>query len=219
MKLLLTSAGITTQEIANKLAELCNKPLATINVAVILEASAVEPGDKSWLITELTNLRNAIGGDIDFINILALDMTEVEERIAGADVLYVIGGNPDYLVHIFKQTSFTNFLTSSILHNKVYVGSSAGSMVLGHRGSTDEYQRYYGESRTFNTTEYFNIADFVILPHFESTELPNRHKETLINAASKENQKIYAIKDTQAIAINDGVLSFCGGKPYSPKSV
>ena len=210
MKLLLSSAGIRTQELAETLSSLVGKPLENINVAVINEASAVEPGDKTWFFNEINDLRKYVGGEIDFVNLLALNIDEIKERVAFADVIYVVGGNPDYLLHLYNKTGFASLLKDTLLNEKVYVGSSAGSMVLGRRGSTNEYQNYYGEDRTFGTTDYLGVVDFVIKPHFEAPDLPKNHKDILLQASTEEQQLIYAVRDDQAVIVSGETVSFVG---------
>ena len=210
MKLLLTSAGIRTQELAETLSSLVGKPLENINVAVINEASAVETGDKTWFFNEINDLRKYVGGDIDFVNLLALNINEIKERVAFADVIYVVGGNPDYLLYLYNKTGFASLLKDTLLNEKVYVGSSAGSMVLGRRGSTNEYQNYYGEDRTFGTTDYLGVVDFVIKPHFEAPDLPKNHKDILLQASTEEQQLIYAVRDDQAVIVSGETVSFVG---------
>lgn len=215
MRLLLSSAGIRTSELAGALANLVGKPLESINVAVINEASAVEPGDKTWLFNEINDLRKYVGGEIDFVDLLALNIDEVKERVAFADAIYVIGGNPDYLLYLYQKTGFGRLLKNTLLNEKVYVGSSAGSMVLGKRGSTNEYQNYYGEDRTFGTEDYLGIVNFVIKPHFEAPDLPKNHKDILLKASIEEKQRIHAMRDDQAIAVNDNEVSFVGGDVFT----
>lgn len=215
MKLLLSSAGIRTPELASTLSDLVGKPLDKINVAVINEASAVEPGDKTWFFNEINDLRKYVGGDIDFIDLLALNIDEVKERVAFADVIYVVGGNPDYLLYLYQKTGFASLLKDTLLNEKVYVGSSAGSMVLGRRGSTNEYRNYYGEDRTFDTTDYLGVVDFVIKPHFEAPDLPKNHKDILLKASAEEQQLIYAVRDDQAIIVNGETVSSVGGDVFT----
>jgi dipeptidase E len=214
MKLFLSSAGIRTQELADSLAQLVGKDLSDINVAVINEAAAVEPGDKTWFFNELGGLRKYVGGEIDFVDLLALSIDEIVERIAFADVIYVVGGNPDYLLYLYVKVGFGKLLRDKLLNEKVYVGSSAGSMVLGRRGSTNEYQAFYGEERNYGTTDYLGIVDFVIKPHFESPDLPKNHPDILRKASITEQQTIYAIRDDQAIVVQDGENSFVGGDVF-----
>ncbi len=214
MKLFLSSAGIRTQELAEALSSLIGKPLEDISIAVINEASAVEPGDKTWLLNEMNDLRKYVGGEIDFVNLLALNANEVKARVAFADVIYVVGGNPDYLLYLYEKTGFARSLRDTLLNEKAYIGSSAGSMVLGRRGSTNEYQSYYGGDRDFGVADYLGVVDFVVKPHFGSSSLPRNHVDILLKASAVEQQSIYAIRDDQAIIIDNETVSFVGGDVY-----
>jgi peptidase E len=101
MKLLLTSAGFTTQTIIDACIELVGKPADQINIAVVNEGYAVEEGDHTWVLEELTLLKKAFGGTLELVNLLALDIHKIEKRIALADIIYVVGGHTDYLMHVF----------------------------------------------------------------------------------------------------------------------
>lgn len=219
MKLLLTSAGIRTAELADALTGLSGRSPDKLRIAVINEASAVETGDKTWLIDEINYLRKHFGGYVDFINLLALDIEEVRERMVHADVIYVIGGNPDYLMHIYQKTGFAQVLRDELLNQKIYVGSSAGSMVLGRRGSTGEYQRCYGEDRTFGAVGYMEVVDFIVMPHFDSVDWPANNKATLLQASADEQGPIYAIRDEQAIVVCDNEISSVGGDVFAVSGV
>ncbi len=215
MKLLLTSAGIRTQEIADKLAELTGKDHSYINIAIINEASAVETGDKTWLVNELSDLKRYIGGSIDFINLLALPLSEVEARVKFADAIYVLGGNPDYLYQVFQKTGFAHLLLEKSLDDKVYVGSSAGSMILTKRAKSQTYLDMYEKEKTFGIQEYFGIVPIIFRPHMESSDLPKYNYDKLREVSSDLDCDLYALKDSQAICVADDAMSFVGGDIFT----
>lgn len=216
MKLLLTSAGLQTQEIANALASLVGKPLSTVNVAIINEASAIEPGDKRWFFDEMDRLRSYVGGEIDIINLLALDSETVEQRLAFADVIYVVGGVTDYLMNVFERTGFNKLLKNKLLENKVYVGASAGSMVVGQRINTDKYKEIYRKGDPeFGVTEYMALVDFAIFPHLNSPIFTRNRPEIITTATQGMSCPVYAIEDTQAVIVNDNAVRFVGGNPLT----
>ena len=212
MKALLTSAGVRTPELADLLSELVGRPLEQINIAVINEASAVEPGDKRWSFDEMQNLSKVVGGEIDVINLLALDIQTIEERMGFADVIYVVGGMTDYLMTIFERTGFGELLKNKLLNEKVYVGASAGSMVIGRRittyGYTDVYRK--GE-QDFGVSEYLALVDLSIFPHLNSLLWTRNRIDVIQKAAKDSTYPIYAIEDTQAVVVNDEKMSFVGG--------
>lgn len=212
MKALLTSTGIVTPEISSELSRLVGKSLMDIKVAVINEAAAVEPGDKRWSFDEMQNLSHVVGGEIDVINLLALDLSTIEERLAFADVIYVSGGLTDYLMTVFERTGFGDLLKRKFLSQKVYVGASAGSMVFGRRINTDGYKDVYRKGeQDFGVNEYMALVDFSIFPHLDSQEFIRNRIEIIDKATIDFGYPVYAIQDMQAVVVDDGEVSFVGG--------
>ena len=212
MKLLLASAGIWNQEIVNALGDLTGKDLVSINVAIINEASAVESGDKRWFLDEMNKLSDYVGGEIDFINLFALDTATVEQRVAFADVIYVVGGVTDYLMTVFERTGFGDLLKNKLLQDKVYVGASAGSMVIGRRITTDKYKEVYRKGdQDFGVTEYMGLVDFAIFPHLNSPIFTRNRADIITDAAQDLAYPVYAIEDAQAVVVDGDDVRLVGG--------
>ena len=173
MKLVLCSEGFFTPNTVAACVELCGKPQNEISVAIINEAFAVQEGDKYWVLDNLGDVAENFKGGIDIVNLLALPLDKVEENIAKRDVIFVIGGNPDYLMHVFNKTGFSKLLPK-LLATKVYVGSSAGSMVLGRRLSNKVFTRIYGERGDWGVTDYLGLVDLAIVAHLNSDRKSTR---------------------------------------------
>ncbi len=211
MKLLLTSAGFQTPEIVNKCAELVGKPKAEINFAVINEAYAVEHGDHRWVLDDLNNIRDNFGGNIELVNLLALDLDTVKRRMEQADVVFVVGGNTDYLMSVFVKTGFDKLLPE-LLKTKVYVGSSAGSMVLGKRVSAEAYAKIYGDDGHYGIVEYLALVDLSILPHLGNPFFPKR-KDVLLEATKDYRGTVYGLADDAAIVVDGDAQYSVGSEP------
>lgn len=212
MKALLTSTGIHTPEIAEAVTTLVNKSDNQINIAVIDEAAAVEPGDKRWFFDEMQQLSRTFGGEIDVINLLALDIATIEQRMQFTDVIYMSGGMTDYLMTVFKRTGFGELLKDKLLSEKVYVGASAGAMVFGRRISTDGYKDVYRKGeQDFGVNEYMALVDFSIFPHLDSQEFIRNRTEIIDKATIDFDYPVYAIQDNQAVVVNGDEVSFIGG--------
>src|SRR3989344_1367597 len=141
MKLILCSEGFYTEEIVIKCEELVGKPRSAISIAVINEAYAVDHDNNlPWVLENLNMIKNNFGGNLELVNLLALDIKTIKERIMHHDVIFVVGGHTDYLMNVFNTTGFSKILPE-LLKTKVYVGSSAGSMVLGKRLSSEAYKK------------------------------------------------------------------------------
>ena len=140
MRLALASQGFTTDEIAKKVEELVGKPLEKINVAIINEAyvGLDETRDKRWLIRELANIEKYIGGTIDFVNFRVYDKEEIKKHFQRADLIYIVGGRQHILEKLFRETDTIDIL-KQMANEKVIMGTSAGSIVLGRKITSADF--------------------------------------------------------------------------------
>lgn len=213
MKLLLCSEGFHTQNTVQACVDLVGKPKEQITIAVINEAFAPEETDKRWVLHNLNCVANNFPGFFDIINLLALSLEEVEARINRCDVIYVVGGNTDYLAHVFKKTGFDKLLLK-LLKTKVYVGSSAGSIVMGKRPSSKEYLEAFGKEKDFGTTSYMGLVDLAIRPHMDSSDNPKRREDVLSASSKGLDFPVYGLRDDAAIIVNGDKIDTIGSEPY-----
>ena len=215
MKLVLASQGFTTDEIANKVAELVGKELKDINIGIINESYVAksENSSKRWLIKELSDIEKHIGGVIDFVNLRAYDENEIERRLSAADVIYIVGGKQLVLGELFKNTG-TDKVLKKLAESKVIMGTSAGSIVLG---KLIESRYYWKERYGINIDEIKNneleLVDFNIIPHYMREDHLKWNEEFYKKVAEENSFPLYAITDTQAIIYNEGKIEFVGGEP------
>ena len=120
MKLMLTSAGVTNKSLENALKQLVK---GKIKMAFIPTAANIEEGDKDWLITDLNNCRKL--GEVDIVDISALEKDVWLSRLEKANVIFVGGGNTVYLMVCVLKSGLDKEL-KELLKTRVYVGISAG---------------------------------------------------------------------------------------------
>ncbi|MCI8470768.1 MAG: type 1 glutamine amidotransferase-like domain-containing protein [Clostridia bacterium] len=215
MKLVLASQGFTTPEIAKSVSELVNKPLENINIAIINEAyvKIPEDRDKRWLIRELSQLSNYIGGNIDFINLKAHNQEEIRKRLAYADMIYIVGGKQLILPELFKETGFDELL-KEFAKEKVVMGTSAGAITLGKQIEVEEYwKERYGISNQEIKQKTLGLVNFNIIPHYLRKGREKYNKEFFERVLKDNPFIVYAITDTQAIIYENGNITFVGGMP------
>ena len=212
MRLALASQGFTTDEIAKKIEELVEK----INIAMINEAYVGLDGtwDKRWLIRELANIEKYIGGTIDFVNFRVYDKEEIKKHFQRADLIYIVGGRQHILEKLFRETDTIDIL-KQMANEKVIMGTSAGSIVLGKKITSTDFwkERYPKDWDLAKTHEELNFANFNIIPHY-MREDHKKWTKSFFERVLKENPfPIYAITDTQMVVYHDGKLEFVGGVP------
>lgn len=212
MKLLLCSEAFRTSGTVQACVELCGKPQDQISIAIINEGYAIEDDDKRWVLHNFRDIANNFSGPIDMVNLLALPLETVESRIAKYDVIFVVGGGTDYLMHVFNKTGFSKLLPK-LLQTKVYVGSSAGSMIMGRRTPSSAYHAIYGKSDTFGVQEYLGFVDLAIRAHLNNPEFPNNTPEGLKMASAGINFSVYGLQDDSALVIDGSTQTFVGSKP------
>ena len=197
MKLLLTSAGITNQLIANTLVDMVGKEAKDIKVAFIPTAANVEEGDKvAWFFRQYEDLRRMGIAWIDMVDFAAADV-DWRARLDACDVLYLSGGNTFYLLDQIRKQGFDDYLKIA-LDSKVYVGGSASSITM--TPSIDVAAIPPGDPNLPNLTDLtgLNYVDFEIEPHCDEERFG-----TVEMYAKEHNKRIYAIDDQTAIKVID----------------
>lgn len=206
MKLLLTSAGIKNESIREALIEMLGKPIAESDALCISTSSYVIPGGPQRAFEFYNGQGETPMVELGWKSVGVLELTalpSVGEDIwlpwlEAADVLLVNGGDPLYLNYWMKQSGLANRLPSLDI---VYVGLSAGSMVMAPRIG-GFFVGWTPPEDTADTT--LGLVDFSIFPHLAHEMLPHN---TLANAekwATDLAAEAYAIDDETAIQVIDG---------------
>lgn len=211
MKLVLCSEGFHTPNTVEACVKLVGKLKDEISIGIINEAYAVEKGDKRWVLDNLNSVASNFAGEIDIVDLLALSIDEVEQRLSDKDVIFVVGGDTDYLMSVYQKTGFDRLLPK-LLETKVYVGSSAGSMVVGKRISAAAYRLIYGEDSKWNIDQYVGLVDLSVMPHLDSPHFPNR-KESLLEAVGSFEGRVYGLRDDSAVVVDGDNVSTIGSEP------
>ena len=114
-------------------------------------------------------------------------------NIKDFDIMYMMGGNTFYLLDQIRKYNFDKVIKKFIYNNKIYIGSSAGSIILGN---SIKYTLGFDENNV-NMTDFrgLKLVDGIIIPH------ANR-KEELINSIKDKEEKIYLLYDGDGIIMS-----------------
>ena len=211
MKLLLTSAGIKNTSIRNALVDLLGKPIAECNALCIPTALYGHPHgspDGTWRFISgrepqcpMCELGWKSVGVLELTALPSVDRNRWEGWVRNADVLLVNGGDAMYLCHWMRQSGLADLL--STLENTVWVGLSAGSMVM-----TPRVGEAFVESKPSITGDdiTLGLVDFSIFPHLDHPELPKNTMAHAARWAAGIGGPAYAIDDQTAIKVVDGTV-------------
>jgi dipeptidase E len=206
MKLLLSSAGISNNSIHNALVDLLGKP--------VTEAIALFVPTAIYALPNGTDIaRRVICGslgdpfcELGWKSLGILELTALpcikRERwvpmLQDTDALLVGGGDCQFLCYWMQQSGLADLLPS-LLNRTVYVGLSAGSMVMTRFGTT-----YGGHTLPAETDKSLGLVDFAIHPHLDHEWFPENSLASLEKLAATLPVPSYAIDDQTAIKVTDG---------------
>jgi dipeptidase E len=222
MKFLLTSAGITNTSIHHALVDLLGKPIAQASALCIPTATYALPGGASlaWRFisgreprTPMCELGWKSLGVLELTALPSIDKEQWVPMVRETDVLLVNGGDPLYLCYWMRQSGLADLLPS--LRETVYVGLSAGSMVMTP-GIGEDFVRWKpptGGDRTLG------LVDLSLFPHLDHADLPENSLADAERWAAGIPVPAYAIDDQTAITVTDGnveVISEGHWKLFTP---
>ena len=181
MKLLLTSAGISNISVRNALVDLLGKPIEESKAVFI-------PTAIYGIIGGGEIIRKVICGtlgdpfceagwkSLELLELTALPTIKKElwvTRLQEADALLVGGGDCQYLCYWMQQSGLTEMLPF-LLQKMVYVGLSAGSMIMTRFGTT-----YGNHTLPADSDKSLGFVDFAIHPHLDYEGFPDNSSANL----------------------------------------
>lgn len=209
MKLLLTSAGIKNATIHNALLDLLGKPIAESNALCIPTASYALRGGAAMAWRFISGLEpDCPMCELGWRSVGVLELTALPSlekdlwvpSVQESDVLLVNGGDPLYLAYWMRQSGLADLLPS--LRNTVYVGLSAGSMVMAPNIGED----FVGWRPPTGGDETLGLVDFAMFPHLDHEDLPHNTMAHAEKWAAGMPMPTYAMDDETAIKVVDGAV-------------
>ena len=206
MKLLLTDSGVRNESIRTALRDLLGRPIAECAALCIPTAGYGgpygEPGGP-WRFASgqspnpMTELGWKSVGMLELTALPSLDRSRWVSWVEEADVLLVNGGSTTYLCHWMRESGLADLLPS--LGDKVYVGLSAGSMVLTPRIG----EHFAGPDADDSA---LGVVDFSIFAHLDTPDSPGHSLAAARQWAADIKGPAYALDAQSAIKVTDGVV-------------
>ncbi len=197
MKLFLTSSTIT-DNLVPEFEKLIGKSIKGLKVAFIPDAGHGTPADndKSWIAEERQELIDWYDWKItDFV---LKDLSPADlETLYDYDVIYVNGGFSGYLAQMMHKSGFDVILPKLLDAGVVYVGSSAGSMVMSDVQDASSWYLNEPEPEAIDIPG-LGYIDFQIYPHVKDDTIEEIKKHL------KPEFDYKLLRDGEAVVIDDG---------------
>ncbi|WP_405551560.1 Type 1 glutamine amidotransferase-like domain-containing protein [Streptomyces sp. NBC_01171] len=207
MELLLTSAGLRNETLKGALRDMLGKPFGSANIVYVPTASMAESGDHGWLLSDMTRLHGLGWREFDILELNGLPGRLVLDRLLRADVIYVGGGNHYHLARSITGNGLADGFLEA-LADRVYVGLSAGSMILS-RHLTEHSADVIGDAADLHllgattVAPPFGLLDWYLKPHLYSPDFPERDDAWADRVVARADFPIYFIDDDTALRVRD----------------
>lgn len=190
--LLLTSTGLSSPNVLNKFLGIID---GTKNKQVAIVTTAAE-GKEANKYSQLAN-KQFVGLGFSIVDFVDLE-TDPTKNLSMYDVVYVCGGNTFKLLKFARAANFKNSVESLLKKGGVYIGVSAGSIIIGP--SVEIANEVRPDPNTVGLSDFtgFGIINTTVMPHY-SSEI----EEQIKIFENKYNIIIDRIDNSQAILIQE----------------
>jgi len=231
MKFLLTSSGISNPSIYDALVGLLGKPIADSNALFV--PTGMHPfRDGGRVIEAMRGGANSPLCDLGWNSLGLLELTALPSvrrenwvpALEETDALLVWGGNVMYLRYWMRQSGLAELLPT--LENLVYVGVSAGSIVMTpFNCDVESNLRFVPEDSEMALGSELGLGfvDFTMWVHVDNPN-PIFEEHTMANVEKWAREipvPTYAIDDQTAIKVDNGIVDVVSEghwKLFTPKS-
>ena len=186
--------------VLDKFIEMLDKKPSDLTVGFV--PTAADPYENKYFIVNDRDKLAEAGFNIIDVNIADKSQKFLQEQFKNIDIIFVAGGNVFYLLEKVFASGFDNIIKKHIENEKYYIGSSAGSIIIGT--SVEPIQLLDDLSKWPNLKSFdgLKIVDKIILPHY-GYEKYQEKMEILLQKYSNLSNNIIKLTDNQALIIEN----------------
>jgi dipeptidase E len=200
-KLFLTSCGFYTESIKQQFLELLDGDITHVKAAIITTASQHKDRNK-YAIKAREDLLDMGSDLVDFIDIEYVNPS----RLNNYNMIYINGGNPFYLLYHIKKSGADFILKQLAKQNTVFLGVSAGSLILCPTIDIVQYFTPHLNSGSLQNLTGLKITEKRVFPHYDREDLfPDALGQTIEQRLSvyeaSHKCSVIRLKDNEALSI------------------
>ncbi len=143
-----------------------------------------------------------LGLIVDELEVSTATRAEIENKLQQCHYIYVSGGNTFFLLQELQKTGADKIIIEQIESGKLYIGESAGSMILSPNIEYVKDMDDCREAPELNHFDALNVIDFYPLPHQNAFPF----KKTVDSIISKHSATLplRPITNSQVILVDGG---------------
>lgn len=161
--------------------------------------TAALPDKLDFHIKYSKELLSKMGLVVDELEISTAAHSDIVNKLENNDYIYVAGGNTYFLLQEMNRTGSGNLIKTQINAGKLFVGESAGAILLAPDIAYSKETDNPLAAPQLNTYEALNIIDFYPVPHYKNPPL----QEAVDMVISKYGAKLPLVpfSNSQAILV------------------
>lgn len=191
--LFLTSAGLPQETSPDFLKILPQKPE---NLRVAFIPTAADPEEDKWFVESAKKELSTLGFFYKEVD-LKENPQLIKNKLATSDIIYINGGNSFYLLDWIRKCGLDKYLDQLLDQGKIYVGVSAGSIVVGPNIELSGC----GEIKDENIVKIKDLTGLKLVPFAVSPHYTKADRKILLEKSKTLNYPILALSDTQAVLV------------------
>ena len=184
-------------EVASLFPKFAGEEIKGKRITFIPTASLVE--EVRFYVDDDRKAFEELGIIVEELEITTASPDKISEILNRNDYIFVSGGNTFYLLQELRRKGADILITEQIRAGKLYIGTSAGSVILCPDIEFVKEMDYSHAAPELQSFTGLNIVDFYILPHY----LDFPFEETTQNVVKKYGKKLdlRPISNKQVITI------------------
>ena len=188
-------------EVASLFPKFAGEEIKGKRITFIPTASLVE--EVRFYVDDDRKAFEELGIIVEKLEITTASPDEISEMLNRNDYIFVSGGNIFYLLQELRRKGADILITEQIRAGKLYIGTSAGSVILCPDIEFVKEMDYSHAAPELQSFTGLNIVDFYILPHY----LDFPFEEITQNIVKKYGKKL----DLRPIS-NKQVITIAGNR-------
>lgn len=172
------------------------------SIVYIPTAANGENGWEGWKDSETLKILKTLSIKLKIIQLEEYRDESVSKELEGVDIVWFAGGVPGYLMYWIRRCGLDIRLKEILDKGALYVGSSAGSMVVGQSLDVASWGFVDGELGA-GDIKPMRLVDFDIYPHYEES-LYEKIKENY------NGERMYLLKNGEEIIVEDDKITVIG---------
>ncbi|MCP3747779.1 MULTISPECIES: Type 1 glutamine amidotransferase-like domain-containing protein [Paenibacillus] len=140
-----------------------------------------------------------LGLVVDEIEIGTATLNEIESKIRENDYIYITGGNTFYLLQELRRTGADKIIADEVNAGKLYIGESAGSMILSPNIEYARLMDNVEEAPALDSFIALGIIEFYPVPHH--TNIPFKKAVESIIEEYGSQLNLYPISNAEVILV------------------